>query len=261
VTSEEVTGEQIQVERRGRAALVTIRRPHVRNALGPVDARALSAAVTSAAADPACFGVVLTGEGAFCAGGDLPAIVEMVEGATPEQVASRIYADFQGMARALRDCAVPTVAAVGGAAIGLGLDLALWCDTRLLGPRAKLGQGWAALGLVPGTGGAALLERVAPGKLAAMLAAKPLDAAAAAAAGLGTESPQPVDDAVALVQSWDPVGRAALEGYARLGRRGLPDDEYLSACAAIQGGLLTSPDFAARAAAILGATMATGSRP
>jgi enoyl-CoA hydratase len=245
------TSASIVAERRGHATLITIRRPQVRNALAPRDARALAEAVEAAGADPQTLGVVVAGDGAFCAGGDLPAIMKMVDGATPKEVAVRIYADFQRMARALRDCPVPTVAAVDGAAIGLGLDLALWCDTRYLGEGAKLGQGWAALGLVPGTGGAALLERVAPGRLAQLLGARPLAASAAADLGLGTAVPVALEAATALVDSWSAVGRPALEGYARLARRGLPDDDYLAECAAVQGELLASSAFATRAQAIL----------
>jgi enoyl-CoA hydratase/carnithine racemase len=244
-------GGSVITERRGPATVITIRRPQVRNALAPEDARALAEAVETAGADRETLGIIVTGEGAFCAGGDLPAIMAMVEGATPRQVAERIYADFQRMARALRDCPVPTVAAVDGAAIGLGLDLALWCDTRFLGERAKLGQGWAALGLIPGTGGAALLERVAPGQLAPLLGARPLVASDAARIGLGTAVDNGLDAALALLDTWVGVGRPALEGYARLSRRGLPDDDYLRDCAAVQGGLLTSPAFAERANGIL----------
>jgi hypothetical protein len=60
-----------------------------------------------------------------------------------------------------------------------------------------------------------------------------------------------VQDALNLTQSWSGIGREALEGYARLGRRGLPDDAYLQECAARQGKLLTSASFAERAEAML----------
>jgi enoyl-CoA hydratase len=249
--TKKTTVTAVRVEKVDAVTVVTLTRPEVRNALRPVDARELAEAVEQAGSDPACHAVVLTGEGAFCAGGDLPAIVDMVTGATPGQVADKIYADFQRAARALRDCEVPTVAAVNGAAIGLGLDLALWCDARFLGPGARLGQGWAALGLVPGTGGAALIERLAPGRLATMLGARPLHAAPAAAIGLGIVSADPMQDALTLTQSWSGIGREALEGYARLGRRDLPDDAYLQECAARQGKLLTSASFAERAERML----------
>jgi enoyl-CoA hydratase len=243
--------ESVTTRRVGAAAVVTIARPEVRNALRPEDARDLTGAIARAEADESCLGIVLTGEGAFCAGADLVAIMAMVEGASQDQVAERIYSDFQGMARALRDCRVPTVAVVDGYAIGLGLDLALWCDSRVLSERARLGQGWAALGLIPGTGGADLLQQVGPGSLWSMLGAKPLKTAEAVALGLGRGSDDPMGETVAMVQGWEGVGRAALEGYATLARRRLPDDDYLALCAQTQASLLLSPRFRDTALAIL----------
>lgn len=241
----------IDLQRNGSVAVVTICRPEVRNALGPRQALELSEAVAAASADSSCLGIVLTGDGVFSAGGDLPAIMEMIEGRRPEEVASHVYDNFQAMARSLRDSPIPTVAAVGGAAIGLGLDLALWCDTRFLGPKAKLAQGWASLGLIPGTGGAALLQGMAPGEIWHLIGSAPMDAQAAANLGLGVLADDPISSAVELIESWDKVGRAALEGYATLTRGALPDDAYLRKCAQIQGELLTSDRFVDFAKAVL----------
>lgn len=243
--------EGIELEIRDGAAIVWIRRPRVRNALRPEDARALSEAVATAGADDRVFGVVLTGEGAFSAGGDLPAIMAMVDGRSAEDVSEHVYRDFQGMARSLRGCPVPTIAAVGGAAIGLGLDLALWCDMRYLAPSARIAQGWAALGLIPGTGGAALLDRLVPGGVWPLLGESAMSGREAATLGLGIVADDPLAAAVDRVLGWTSVGRETLCGYAELARTRLPDDDYLRRCAQIQGRLLTSERVRATAARLL----------
>lgn len=243
--------DSVTWELQGRAAVVTIRRPELRNALGPIQAAELGRTIAAAAAHPDALGLVLTGDGAFSAGGDLPAIVEATRGRDAAGVAEFVYRDFQSMVRALRECAVPTVAAVDGAAIGLGLDLALWCDARFLGPRAKIAQGWASLGLIPGTGGAKVLQELVPGALWHLIGQRPMAADEAAAMGLGVRSDDAVASALALVEGWAPVGRPALEGYALLARTHLPDDAYLQQCARIQGERLTSESFARTAEAIL----------
>lgn len=241
----------IELEVRDQVGTVWIRRPQVRNALRAADARELAAAVDRAGADPSVLGVVVTGEGAFCAGGDLPAIAAMVEGRSAAEVSEHVYGDFQAMARSLRDCPVPTVAAVGGAAVGLGLDLALWCDLRFLAPSARIAQGWAALGLIPGTGGAALLDRLVTGGVWPLLGEPAMSGREAAALGLGIVADDPVAAAVDRVRDWASVGREALGGYTELARTGLPDDDYLRRCARVQGRLLTSERFRATAARLL----------
>ncbi|NIL85874.1 1,4-dihydroxy-2-naphthoyl-CoA synthase [Rhodococcus fascians] len=243
--------ENVTWELQGRAAVVTIRLPQVRNALGPREAALLGRTISAAAAHPDALGVVLTGQGAFCAGGDLPAIVEATEGRDAAGVSEFVYRDFQSMVRALRECPIPTVAAVDGAAIGLGLDLALWCDARFLGPKAKLAQGWATLGLIPGTGGAKVLQELLPGALWHLLGQRPINADQAATLGVGVRSDDALAAAVDLIEGWGPVGRPALEGYAALSRNHLPDDTYLQECARIQGERLTSESFAKTAQAIL----------
>ncbi|MDQ0691386.1 enoyl-CoA hydratase/isomerase family protein [Arthrobacter sp. W4I7] len=244
--------DSIRLEMRGSAAVVTMTREKVRNALRAEDARALSETIDEAAANPDCLGIVLTGGASFSSGGHLGAILAMVEGRSAEEVSTAVYRDFQAMARSLRDCAVPTIAAVDGPAIGLGLDLALWCDMRYLGPTARLGQGWAALGLIPGTGGAALLQQLRPGAIWSLMGERPMTANDAAVLGLGTAVENTMAAALERIEGWTAIGRAALEGYARLTRGTLPDDEALRQCALVQGQLLTSERFRATAEKLLG---------
>ncbi|WP_067662893.1 enoyl-CoA hydratase/isomerase family protein [Nocardia miyunensis] len=228
------------------AAIVTLRWPERRNALGPQEADEVADAIDTAAGSGAA-ALVLTGEQAFCAGGDLPSILSAIDGATPADVESIVYEHFQKLARALRGCRIPTVAAVNGAAIGLGLDLALWCDRRFVARSARLGQGWARMGLIPGTGGAALLERLAPGLLWKLLGTDgELTVEEAATHGIAEVVEDPVGTAIEFATALSRAGTAALAGYVQLARTGLPDEAYLRDCARLQSHRLTSADFARR---------------
>src|SRR5437870_3214515 len=100
--------------------------PERRNALRPEDAEEVAAAVDTAGA-AAASAVILTGAGAFCAGGDLRTFAELSARHAPGEIEAQVYRRVQAMIRALRRCPVPTIAAVDGPAVGLGFDLALAC--------------------------------------------------------------------------------------------------------------------------------------
>ncbi len=125
-------------------ALLTVDAPATRNALTLDLSAQLAAAVTAAEQDPAVHVVVVTGTPpAFCAGADLTSLAEADEAGLRS-----IYDGFLAVAR----CPLPTIAAVGGAAVGAGLNLALAADVRLAGPRAKFVARFLDLGLHPGGG-------------------------------------------------------------------------------------------------------------
>ena len=125
----------VHAERRGAVALLTIDRPERRNALDLETVRALTSAVKDAA--DARVLVVTGAEGHFCAGADLGG----VEGD-----------EFVGALRilllALTHTAQPVIAAVDGAALGAGTQLAVACDLRVATPDAKFGIPAAKLGLM-----------------------------------------------------------------------------------------------------------------
>lgn len=114
--------------------------------------------------------VILTGAGeAFCAGGDLEELERWSE-LSPERVGNELYGSFQQMIRAIRAAPAVVIAAVNGAAVGAGMDLALACDLRIASDDARFGQVWVRLGVIPGTGGAALTQLLAgPTKAAELL--------------------------------------------------------------------------------------------
>lgn len=161
-----------------RVALITVSDPDRRNALTLSLSAALAGAVAACEADPDVHAVVLTGAPpAFCAGGDLTELAS-ADAAGLE----RIYAGFVAVA----NCTLPTVAAVNGAAVGAGLNLALAADVRLVGPRARFDARFLQLGLHPGGGMTWMLQRAVGPQVAraVVLFGQLLDADAAVAHGL-----------------------------------------------------------------------------
>ena len=132
------------------AAVVTINRPDERNALGSPQLDELTLRLQEASERTSISALIITGTGTFCAGGDLKALQRVADGrsATPST-----YNAAHRMIRTLLDVPVPTIAAVDGAAVGLGMDLALACDSRLVGTNGWMRQGWARYGAIPATGG------------------------------------------------------------------------------------------------------------
>src|ERR1700727_1970273 len=175
-----------------RVALITVNDPDRRNALtGEISAQ-LRAAVEQAEADPGVHAVVITGAGkAFCAGADLSALGAAGAG-TPESGLQQLYDGFM----AVGSCTLPTIAAVNGAAVGAGLNLALAADVRIAGPGALFDPRFQKLGLHPGGGATWMLQRAAGPQVAraALLFGMRFDAESAARHGLALSV---VDDPVA----------------------------------------------------------------
>jgi enoyl-CoA hydratase len=159
-------------------ALLTVSNPERRNAMNLELSGKLVAALDAAVADPGVGAVVITGEApAFCAGGDLSEL----QGADPARLRT-VYAGFIAVA----ECPLPTVAAVNGAAVGAGLNLALACDLRLAGPGAKFDTRFMQLGLHPGGGYTWMVDRAlgTQGAKAMTLFGDVLDSAEAERVGL-----------------------------------------------------------------------------
>lgn len=171
-----------------RVALVTVNDPDRRNAVTDAMSAQLRAAVEQAEADTGVHALVITGAGkAFCAGADLSAL-----GSAAEEGLLRIYDGFM----AISNCSLPTIAAVNGAAVGAGLNLALAADVRIAGPHANFDPRFQKLGIHPGGGATWMLQRgVGPqAARAALLFGMRFDAEAAVAHGLAL---QVADDPVA----------------------------------------------------------------
>jgi len=168
----------VHTEITDRVAVLTLSHPERRNALNIELSGKLVDAVRAAVADDGVGAIVITGEDpAFCAGGDLAELAR----ADPATLHT-VYAGFLAIAQ----CPLPTIAAVNGAAVGAGLNLALACDLRLAGPRAKFDARFLSLGLHPGGGYTWMLQRLLGPQAAAALTlfGDVLDAAEAARIGL-----------------------------------------------------------------------------
>jgi enoyl-CoA hydratase/carnithine racemase len=148
---------ELAVERRGAVEVWTIQGEARRNSLTMALLRELRSAIEAAAADRTLRAVVLTGAGdrAFCAGADLKERARM----TAEEVHGFHEADRDGFT-AIERAPQPFVAALNGAALGGGLELALACDLRVAAEGAEVGLPEVALGIIPGAGGTARLPRI-----------------------------------------------------------------------------------------------------
>lgn len=154
--------QDLRYELDGELAILTLDRPDARNAYSEAMVESLVQALDRAEADAAVRGIVLTGAGsAFHAGGDLKRMQEhsgMFEGG-PVALRRQYIEGIQRVPRRLAACDKPVVAAINGAAIGAGLDLACMCDLRVAARGVKLGSTFVKVGLVPGDGGAYFLAR------------------------------------------------------------------------------------------------------
>lgn len=248
------TANDLLVEREDDIVVLSLNRPHRRNALTVGLVTALTTAVASAP-ETGARAVVLTGSPpAFCAGGDLTELSEIAtRGAMA--VGETIYGRFHALVRTISAAPVPVIAAVNGPALGAGLDLAAVCDLRVAGAGATFASSWIGVGLVPGMGGALWLSRLLGGARAAemVLTGRRIDAATAERWNLvnevvpdGAERTRASEWArelgslppVALARSKQAIRRALTDGA----------EAELAALGSIQASLLTGPEFAERTA-------------
>ena len=172
--------------RHGRVLELVIHNPAQRNALTPEISAGLTRALRLASDDPSIGAVVLRGEGKhFCAGGNLKSLAE-VRATKPRQAIVERIAAVNELARALRACAKPVIAAVEGNAAGAGFSVALGCDLMVAAADAVFTLSYVKIGVSPDGGGSWFLARALPPQLASELAltARPIEAAQLAKHGV-----------------------------------------------------------------------------
>ncbi len=154
----------VLVEKSGPITTVTLNDPDTRNAISDdamVDA--VVAAFESIDRDPDARVAILTGAGkAFSAGGNLKKLGSPggLGGGAPQETRLGYKHGIQRIPLAMNALDVPVIAAVNGPAIGAGCDLACMCDIRIAGSSAIFAESFVKVGLIPGDGGAWLLQRV-----------------------------------------------------------------------------------------------------
>jgi enoyl-CoA hydratase/carnithine racemase len=147
----------VTLSRRGRLAIVTLDRPDRRNALDRPTLAELGRIGGELGNDAAVGAVVLTASGdqAFCAGADL----KERAGMSDDEVRAML-GQYRTDLAWLSSSPFPVVAALNGAALGGGLELALACDLRVAAAHAVLGLPETSLGIIPAAGGTQRLPRL-----------------------------------------------------------------------------------------------------
>jgi enoyl-CoA hydratase/carnithine racemase len=160
------TYEDVLYENRGPATWITLNRPERRNAVRPQTYTDLTQAFQRAARDDETDFVVLTGAGAgFCAGDDFQAIF-LAEDREDRRTSRQLdrYRDrnqaHSPVLGAIIRCEKPVIAAVNGAAVGMGFDLALVCDIRIASETAKFGSYFVRRGVLGTAGSYYFLPRI-----------------------------------------------------------------------------------------------------
>ncbi|OBA92061.1 enoyl-CoA hydratase [Mycolicibacterium fortuitum] len=153
----------LNVHTDGPVQIWTINLPEIGNAITDKDViAAFEAGVDAANPDNSISAVILTGAGKiFSAGGNVKEMADRQGMFGLDAIDQRrAYIDgIQRIPRALGRLEVPLIAAVNGAAIGAGCDLAMMCDIRIASERASFAESFVQLGLIPGDGGTWFLPR------------------------------------------------------------------------------------------------------
>lgn len=196
--------------------------------------------------------LVITGEGsAFSSGGNIKDMAQRSgDFAGDVQALEKKYREgIQQMPLAMNKLEVPVIAAVNGAAIGAGFDLANMCDLRVASNKAKFGETFANLGLIPGDGGAWFMQRIIGYQKAAELTftGRVIDAEEAKEIGIVLDSVEPQDLMVKAMDLASDIANkptASLRLTKRLMKMAQRTElgDFLDICAVFQGMCHNNPE-------------------
>ncbi len=231
----------------GALRTITLDAPERRNALDRPLLDELRAAIEQVGADDEARALVVTGAGtAFCAGADLESLFG--DRTRPVEVLREDLMGIYGSFLGLRDLTIPTVAAVQGAAVGAGLNIALACDVIVAGPRAGFGPTFSRIGLHPGGGCTWMLtQRIGTANtLAALYAGDVIDAETALRLGIAQElADDPAARARELASAWTERNPDVMAAIKRSAHLAASSDltTSLDFEATAQAASLSSPEF------------------
>lgn len=159
--------ETITYAKQDAIAIITLNRPERMNAFNDTMISEWARVLDDARVDAEVRVVVLTGAGrGFCAGADLRSGSGVAEVAATSQTVSAadrrnwLRDGVQAVPRAAALLDKPYIAAINGAAMGAGMDMASQCDLRIASENARFGMSYARVGLIPGDGGCWYLPRI-----------------------------------------------------------------------------------------------------
>jgi 2-(1,2-epoxy-1,2-dihydrophenyl)acetyl-CoA isomerase len=157
--------EQIIYDKSAGIATITLNRPERMNAFTGKMIEEWYQALLDAHTDPDTKAVIVTGTGrGFCAGADVggkgPLGGLQDQKRTPVENRNFLRDGVQRIPRLVSLMEKPYIAAVNGAAVGAGMDMASMCDMRFAGESARFGMTYVRMGIIPGDGGAYYLPRI-----------------------------------------------------------------------------------------------------
>jgi enoyl-CoA hydratase/carnithine racemase len=163
----------LQIRREGAIVILTMSQPETRNALtGNSAVEEFVRACDMLRNDNSVRVVILTAEDpAFSSGGNVKDMLRyQKQSLLPEALREEYRNGIQRLPKALYNLDIPVIAAINGPAIGAGLDLSCMCDIRIASEKAIFAESFVKLGIVPGDGGAWLLQRAVGASKAAEMA-------------------------------------------------------------------------------------------
>jgi enoyl-CoA hydratase/carnithine racemase len=234
--------DQIRTATINNVATIEIARPEKKNALTMAMYQAMADALRAANADAAVRAVLITGQpGIFTSGNDLEDFMQR-----PPQGADSPVLQFM---QALLACEKPVVAAVTGAAVGIGTTMLLHCDLVYVSDEARLAMPFVSLGLVPEFASSLILPRIlghvhAAGKL---LLGEPFTGSDAVEAGIANAvlpTGEVVNHARRMAERFNGLPPGAVRDTKRLMRAAMNDriQQTMAAEGEIFGSRLRSPE-------------------